>query len=114
MFSELFTVCDGSVYMLADWEFGEQLSDRYIWVKKNFGTEQAERLIFTCDKNRTLLPKSQRDILIDGDLSNIENWTKAGGSAFYWPECHWLCSDRAKILAKRISLIKDVVRTLKK
>ena len=114
LFGELYKMSKSNIYLLADWEFGEQLSDRYIWVKKNFGSLTAEKLIFTCDKNRSLLPKSQRDLLIDCDLSNIEKWIHAGGSGYWWPELHWSCPDRAKLLTKRMELVRNVVHTLEK
>lgn len=114
LFGELFKMSKSNIYLLADWEFGEQLSDRYMWVKKNFGSVMMERLIFTSDGNRVLLPKSPRDLLIDCDLSNIEKWVSVGGSAFYYPELHWDCENRANILVKRLELIRNAIKVIEK
>ena len=114
VFEELYKMSSGDVYLLADWEFGHQLSDRYTWIRKSFGETMAERVFFTCDQNRPMLLLDRQDVLIDCDLSNIERWVKAGGSGYYWPEIHWQCADVATILGTRISMLENMVKSLVK
>ena len=83
MLEEFYKCSNGNRFLLSDWEYAEQLSDRYMWIKKSFGTSLADNLIWTCDKNRPLLATSRRHLLIDCDLSNIEAWINAGGSGFW-------------------------------
>jgi hypothetical protein len=105
----------GELYLLADWEGGEQCSDRYVWMRKTFGTTLMDHTFLMDDGLRPLLVQHGKyDILIDGDLKNIERWTDAGGSGFWWPEMHWGCDSghRVKIIAKRFELLGEVVEYL--
>ena len=112
IFETFFKLSSGNLYLLSDWEYGEQLSDRYLWVKKSFGSSMLNNLIWVNDEYRHMIARDKRDILIDNDLSNIEKWINAGGSAFYWPEIHRNCDDKVKILSKRFELLSKVVESL--
>jgi hypothetical protein len=112
LFEELYKMCKGNLYLLEDWEGGEQLTDRYVWAKKTFGNTVVENMFWTEDKNRALLVSSKRDILIDSDLSNGEAWIKNGGSFVWFPELHWESPDKVRILSRRLSIIRSVVKSL--
>jgi hypothetical protein len=114
LFRKMFLLCRGNMYLLMDWEYREQLTDRIRWCERSFGTTLADNLILTADKNRALLVGGYQDLLIDTDLYNIERWINAGGSAFYWPEINHTCPPEmiAKIVARRLGMLEDVVKHL--
>lgn len=116
LLERLFMMSEGELYLLMDWEYREQLTERRVWCEEKFGTTLADNLILTADKNRPLLVRGRQDLLIDCDLYNIERWTAAGGSGFFWPEIHWNASHEevARILARRLGMVEDVMRFLKK
>ena len=114
LFRKIFLVCRGNMYLMMDWEYREQLTDRIKWCERSFGTTLADNLILTADKNRPLLVGGRQDLLIDTDLYNIERWTAAGGSGFWWPTINHACAPDliARIVARRLGMIEDVVNHL--
>jgi hypothetical protein len=116
LLEKFYKLSRGNLYLLMDWEYREQLTDRRIWCEKNFGTTLSDNLILTADKNRPLLVGGRQDLLIDCDLYNIEKWIEAGGSGLFWPEINWNSPQEkiVKLLHARFKMLKDVVDFLNK
>lgn len=112
VYSSFYKMSKGNLYLLEDFEFGNQLSSRWLWVQRHFGSNAKNKLIFISNANRKLLPTSKKDILVDCNLKNVEMWLNAGGSAFYWPELFWDCPNSGQIIAKRLILLRNAVEAL--
>jgi hypothetical protein len=110
---DFYKLCGGEYYLLLPMYDSLQLEDRLIWVWRHFGNQAKDRtMLLTCE-TACLLIKSRNDILIGSDLVNCEAWASQGGSSFWWSEIDYNCKDPAKILAKRIKLLTQVVADLK-
>lgn len=109
---EMYKLARGQYYFLLPMYDCRELEDRLVWVNRHFGMTGRNRSMLLNCESACLLIKSRNDIFIGSDLYNCECWSRAGGSAFWWPELSPSAKEPAKTLNKRIKLLTQAVNDL--
>jgi hypothetical protein len=113
LMGEIYKMCAGQYYFLLPLYDSLQLEDRLIWVWRHFGNVAKDRTMLLTCPSAQLLIKSRNDLFIGSNLKNCEDWSLAGGSAYWWPEIDANCKEPAKFLSKRIRLLSQAVAGLR-
>ena len=114
LMGEMYNICHGNYYFVVPHYRSMQMDDRLTWVWRHFGNGAKDRtVLLNCDTACDLLIKSRNDIFIGSDLVDVERWSLAGGSAYWWPEIDGKCKNPARFLSKRIRMISQHVASLR-
>lgn len=59
-------------------------SAKYDWINRHF--KDAGQRLWLTNGDKSIACRGPGDMLIDDKLKNVENWARAGGTPFHWPE----------------------------
>ena len=110
LFEECFRLTQGNVYFasFAHREDPQSWAGKAAWVHKHFGEYGLHRLFLMAGKNKHMLCRGEKDVLIDDNMTNVCRWALAGGTSFHWQEIDSRYTGAAEIVAKRFNKLKTL------
>ncbi len=109
MMSELYKFCDGDYVFLLPIYDGVQMDHRLNMIWRCFGNIAKEHTIVANSSCFNIFVHSRNDVLICDSLYLCEEWSKNGGSAFWWPTINDNCDVAGELLSKRIKLLSEAI-----